>query len=348
MVRRSLSTLALAAGLALGGTAAHADLTPAGIYTGNVGLSVDASGTNAAAGSIQASVPIGATILQAFLYAAGTPFPFYANSPTTLATYNALGITLAGNTISTFDKLVGATSTRADIGAWYTARADVTSLVTSLVAGAVSPNFSFAVTEGGLTNRIDGLVLAIVYQQAGLPLGSVALLDGGQNTGGETTTVTLANPLGDTTSPSFQASLGLGISFSINGQASSVDVNGSRLTNFAGDNDDSTEAADGALITAGGVGDNAGNNVGSYADDDELYDLKPFLKTGDTGFTIFTSNPTADDNIFVASLYVTGQIGSVTPGPVNPIPEPETYALMLAGLGLLGAAAKRRKAKRAA
>ncbi len=30
---------------------------------------------------------------------------------------------------------------------------------------------------------------------------------------------------------------------------------------------------------------------------------------------------------------------------VSPIPEPETYALMLAGLALVGAAAKRRKAK---
>ena len=33
---------------------------------------------------------------------------------------------------------------------------------------------------------------------------------------------------------------------------------------------------------------------------------------------------------------------------VTPVPEPETYALMLAGLGVLGAAAKRRAAKRRA
>jgi hypothetical protein len=34
-----------------------------------------------------------------------------------------------------------------------------------------------------------------------------------------------------------------------------------------------------------------------------------------------------------------------TKSSVSPIPEPETYALMLAGLALVGAAARRRKAK---
>jgi hypothetical protein len=32
---------------------------------------------------------------------------------------------------------------------------------------------------------------------------------------------------------------------------------------------------------------------------------------------------------------------------VTPVPEPETYAMLLAGLGLIGAAVKRRKAKQA-
>jgi hypothetical protein len=31
------------------------------------------------------------------------------------------------------------------------------------------------------------------------------------------------------------------------------------------------------------------------------------------------------------------------PGPANPVPEPETYAMLLAGLGLMGFAARRRK-----
>ena len=39
---------------------------------------------------------------------------------------------------------------------------------------------------------------------------------------------------------------------------------------------------------------------------------------------------------------------AVRPGDVTAIPEPETYALMLAGLGLLGFFARRRKQQKAA
>jgi hypothetical protein len=34
---------------------------------------------------------------------------------------------------------------------------------------------------------------------------------------------------------------------------------------------------------------------------------------------------------------------AVRPGDVAPVPEPETYAMLLAGLGLLGVGAKRRR-----
>lgn len=322
--------------------AASADLTLAGSWSGHVGLSVDGVGSNSSpVGSVQATIPVGATILQAYLYSAGTPSPWYSDSPTTLADYNGAGITLAGSAITGFDTLVGAVATpRPDIGRWYTARADVTALITSLTAGAVTDSFSWAVTEGSKNTRIDGEVLAIVYSHASLPMGSVALLNGGQNTGGETSTVTLGAPLTDPTAPGFAAQLGLGISFSCCGQASTVQINGSTLTTTAGNFNDGLAAADGSLITVGGIGDDPGNNLG-YSDDDELYDLRPFLSTGDTSFSIFTENPTSDDNIFFASLYLTGDIKDVRPA----IPEPETYALMLAGLGVIGLMARRRKTR---
>ncbi|HJV62321.1 MAG TPA: PEP-CTERM sorting domain-containing protein [Albitalea sp.] len=333
--------LGLAAALAALSSTAMADLTSAGTWSGHVGLSVDGIGSNnAAVGDVQANIPVGSTILKAYLYSAGTPSPWYAQSPTTLAQYNAAGITLAGTTINNFDTLVGAISTRADIGRWYTARADVTSLVQSLTAGAASSAFSWAVTEGQLNQYIDGEVLAIVYSNPGLATASVALLNGGQNTGGETSTVHLGTPLTDPTDPSFAARLGLGISFSCCDQRSTIKVNGNTVTDNAGNNDDGLVVSDGSLITVGGVGDTPANNQ-SYANDHELYDLAPFLHTGDTSFSIFTQNPTNDDNIFFASLYLTGDITSVTPS----VPEPETYALMLAGLAVVGAISRRRRAR---
>jgi hypothetical protein len=321
--------------------AATAGLTLAGSWNGNVGLSVDGIGSNSSpVGDVQATIPIGATILKAYLYSAGTPSPWYADSPTTLAAYNGAGITLAGNAITNFDTLMGATSTRADIGQWYTARADVTSLVQSLTAGAVTNNFSWTVGEGSLNERIDGEVLAIVYSHASLPMGSVALLNGGQNTGGETSIVNLGTPLTDPNAPGFAAQLGLGISFSCCNQQSTVQINGTTVTDTAGGLNDGLISSDGSLITVGGIGDDPGNNVG-YATDDELYDLRPFLSTGDTAFSITTNNTTNDDNIFFTSLYLTGQITDVRPA----IPEPETYALMLAGLGVVAAMARRRRGR---
>jgi hypothetical protein len=339
--RRSAAALLLACTVG----AAQADLTLAGTFSGNVGLSVDGvGGNNAAVGTVQAVIPVGATILKAFLYSAGTPSARYFDSPTSLAAYNSSGITLAGNTINNFTKIVGATSELAGIGRWFTGRADVTSLIQTLTAGAATDSFSWAVTEGALNNRIDGEVLAIVYSHPSLALATVALLDGGQRTSGESTVVNFTNPLTDPTVAGFAAQFGIASSFSAGGQASTISVNGSELTRFAGNNDDGTQAADGSLITVGGIGDDPSNNVADYADDDELYTLKPFLKQGDTSFTIRTSNATNDDNIFFAHLYVTAQVKDINGDPGNGVPEPQSAALVLAALAAARAAMKKRKA----
>ena len=53
-------------------------------------------------------------------------------------------------------------------------------------------------------------------------------------------------------------------------------------------------------------------------------------------------------SVFGWYVYSVGQIdgpGVFSISPTAPIPEPETYALMLAGLAVVGAAARRRKAK---
>jgi hypothetical protein len=346
----TLKTLAAAALLATAGLA-QADLEIAGAFSGSVGLSVDGvGGNNAAVGQVQAIIPVGATILKAFLYSAGTPRPWYPNSPASVAAYNAAGITLAGNVINNFDTLVGATSDRADIGRWFTGRADVTALVRTLTAGAATDSFSWAVTEGALNDRIDGEVLAIVYSHPSLALATVALLDGGQRTGGETTAVNFVNPLTDPTAAGFAAQFGIASSFSVFDQASQIAVNGTSLTRFAGNNDDGDVDSDGSLITVGGIGDDPTNNVASYADDDELYTLKGFLKTGDTSMSIRTSNTTNDDNIFFAHLYVTANIKDINGDPIDPpkVPEPQTAGLVLLALAGARWATRKRGAQKEA
>jgi hypothetical protein len=60
-----------------------------------------------------------------------------------------------------------------------------------------------------------------------------------------------------------------------------------------------------------------------------------------------TSDSIFDSGVFVTSLMTTTADGGGGIG-VNPIPEPETYALMLAGLAMVGTVARRRKAARQA
>ena len=244
-LQKTAKRLALPIALGVISPAASASLMVADIFTGNVGLSIDAVGSNSnPVGDIQASIPDGATILQAYLYSAGTPYPWYSNSPQTVADYNGAGITLNGEAITNYDTIVGAVSDRTDIGQWYTGRADVTSLVSSWVTATPGPDYSWEYVEGSLlNNRIDGSVLVIAYEDASLPEGSVVLLDGGQDTGGETTEVFFGEALTGVGAPEFFADMSLAISFSVgSSQTSEIDINGERLSSSAGGIDDGVGA----------------------------------------------------------------------------------------------------------
>src|SRR5205823_3341594 len=91
-------------------------------------------------------------------------------------------------------------------------------------------------------------------------------------------------------------------------QYSLIDVNGQRLTSSAGGQDDGA-GANGALITVGGIGDTNDNPPplvppNGFRTDDELYNLKPFVTNGTTHISVFTLNPSQDDNIFVGAFVV--------------------------------------------
>jgi hypothetical protein len=328
---------------------ASAGLAPVGIWNGNVGLSLDAVGSNNdPVGNIRADIPVGATVLAAYLYSAGTPYPYYLNSPRTVADYNGSGITLNGTSITDFSAIVGASAlpARPDLGNFFTGRANVTSLIQSLATGG--PDYSWSVQEGTLNNRIDGEVLAVVYSAPSQPTGSVVLLDGGLNTSGETTTIGLGAPLTNVLDPGFSATMSLADSFSYDAggpgdtQYSDINVNGTRLTSAAGGYGNLGQGYDGGLINVGSSFNPIENPADPFSHDtskDDLrYNLAPFLSNGDSSFTIYSDNPSNDDNIFMMGLQLTATVTNVNHG----VPDLSSTALLLA-LSVGGLAAARRK-----
>lgn len=116
--------------------------------------------------------------------------------------------------------------------------------------------------------------------------------------------------------------------------------------------------SDGSLISnaPGGATNFISNPVGAGLYGIEYNGLTNVLTvTGLLDTTLDTHTLTigladTSDRIFDSGVYVAGLTGTVTTGgggigPTPAIPEPETYALMLAGLCLVGWAARRRKAQ---
>lgn len=306
-----MAGLASVAVLMLWAAPASANL---GVFYSQVGtlkLSVDASGSNTGVGTLRVKKPIGATVEKAFLFAASTGFTFH----TPLSSDVELdGTPIAWDPGSTIDNGIESVNVAAD----------VTDLVTPKIEVATSGDVEFTVTENE-TAEIDGEVLAVVFDDPTVPTNTVYLMYGAQSTSGDDFALGLSEGL----KPSTALTMGLGISYGyqINGQYSTIDVNEQRLTSSAGGQDDCLEKESGSpdyefcdngtLITAGGIGDATSNPPDPFATDfncvgpdgepaprcdDELYNLKPFVANGETSVNVSTLNPSADDNIFFASL----------------------------------------------
>ncbi len=303
---------------------AQASLTTFQTYTGNVGLSTDGFGSTSNAGTLTANVPVGATILGAYLYSA-TYFGNHTTPPTT--------VTLAGSPVT-----LGLSGNNSFLASH---RADVTSIVSSIIdptnTGSAGGAFNFAINEGADGGRINGEALVVVYSAASMALGTVGILDGTSAFGGDTATITYANPL-DPGAAGFFAEMRLGISHSCCSQASTVKVNGTTITNSAGDADDGA-VANGALLTMGGDNDAYSAFLPSYSNDHERYNLVPQISLGDTSITINTNNPSGDDDIFLATFWTSGE------GVIS-VETPEPASLMLMGLGLAGLGIARRRRTR--
>src|SRR5919109_509831 len=291
----------------------------------------DGLGQTAAGGTIQAEVPPGSRVVHAYLYG---------------AYYSLQGPVPAGDFVINFD---GANITFAKLqtlarGTFEltSARADVTAQVAAKVGGGAGIT-SF--TIGNDPASLNGLGLVVIYSNPRLPTTTIAVLDGAAAVTGDTATFTFTKPV-NPAQAGFAASLPLGSGHSNQGEAghvcgtfkpqapslpqsSTVDVNGARLSSCAGSYDDG-QNRDGALITVGGVGDvvdnpsnpaqKPGDGSAPRTNDDELYDLRPFLRSGARELQINTANESMDDLVFLAVISVTGEAGVTTGGGQTPTP----------------------------
>ena len=293
-------------------------------------MSLDGIGSNnTPVGNVLAQVPVGSTVVQAFLFSA----VYTGTSPVPDVTLG--GTEYSGAAWTTLPVNPGDPGLDAFV-------ANVTTQMQAAIGSGSASPFSFSVTENVNNSGTDGEVLAIVYSNPSLPTSTVAFLDGTLPTTGATTTINYSSPLTGVGTPGFSEvmSIGDGFSYQDNGsqQYSTISVNGRLLTSAAGgDDDDVGGGADGSgyngdLITVGGIGDSTTNPVDPAAtpttnrSDDELYDLgqgngvnsAPFVSNGDTTTVITTDNPSNNDNIFFMGLDVTASAGVDAPPPPPP------------------------------
>ncbi len=278
--------------------------SPGVTFFGHGGYSADGLGQAGDGGTIQAQIPAGSKIEEAYLYASNN-FCRPADEEVSLDGTDYHVVMLPNNHHNFLTPYV------------YTG-ADLKAQVAAKYASDGPGIINFVV--GKDTACIDGVGLVVIYSNPASPEVSVAVMDGGLASAGETTILGLGSPL-DTTVAGFSSQMSLGIGFSFQGfggdihqcgtgQFSTVDVNGQRLTSCAGNYDDGGPF-NGGLITVGGVGDdlnNPPNPNGPGGEDDELYNITPFLHKGDTQITLVTQNTSTDDLIFLAIFQITARV----------------------------------------
>lgn len=280
--------------------------------SGEISTSIDGVGSNNPSGAtVQVEKPsAGATVRRAFLLAASSPFSTLSGSDITLSN----GSDSETITRSDYDAIVSGASLTEENG-----RVEVTSFVSSVVDPLSAGLIDFTVVES-VPSNMEGVVLVVIFDDpSASETRSVSLIFGSQDQAGDSFSIGLADPF-DGASQDIQMSLGISFGSQGSSQVSLIDVNGTRMTSSAGGQDDGVQS-NGALLTVGGVGDDAANPPDPFANpggdpryDDELYTLDDFVDDGDTQIAVDTENPSFDDNIFFAAFIVKGGTAVVGEG----------------------------------
>ncbi len=278
-------------------------LQPMVTETGKINISVDGLSTSGS-GIIQVEKPEGATVRSAYLMATRTSSGDQVPDGSVLIDGNP---TTWSNTVFS--------DSNAD---FYNHWSNVTSIVKPIVDAASAGRVDLTITES-IPDACEGEVLVVIFDDPNqVKDNTVMLLFGGQNPTGDTFNIHLSEAL-NKSDPDIFMGMGLGISWSSQPilQYSIVNVNDQRLTTSAGGQDDG--GSDG-LITVGGLDDSYDNPENPYAvpasmrTDDELYNLLPFIEDGDRDITVFTQNPSNDDNIFFSYFFLKSITATVTSG----------------------------------
>lgn len=271
---------------------------------GKYALSVDAKGSNGASHTLRVRKPAAnAKVIKAFLMAASHNQVAINNGDITLDNKRVTWIAGEYNDIP--PNLPNY---------FHSVLADVTNIVKPKVdrrktAGQVL----FTAREINNNGSIDGETLVVVFQvPSQTTRNTVVLMFGGQQLSGDRFEITLAQGI-DPKAKGAKLEMGLSISYSYQGteQYSIIDVNGKRLSTSAGGQDDGAPE-NGALITAGGIGDTRANPRNRSAtptdsrSDDEYYNLLPFITKNSKTIRVDTRNPSNDDNIFFAWFDIGG------------------------------------------
>ncbi|NTV27347.1 MAG: hypothetical protein HGA93_01515 [Methanothrix sp.] len=300
-------------------------IEPAITEVGKISWSIDGLGVYPnSTGIIQVEKPAGATVRCTYMAAATTGVSGYQ--------LQAGDIKIDGADVVWTKEIPTSISS-------YNYWADVTSLIKAKIDAAPAGRIDFNITESP-AYQTDGELLVVIFDDPAQTTDNTIILNfGAQNTTGDYFNISLAKPI-DLNDPNLALDFSLASSYSYQEggmqQFSIVDVNGQRMTSWAGGDDDGTgPSSNGELFTVGGLDDSTDNPAdpngqGDKRYDDELYTLLPFVSNGDTNIIVQTLNPSNDDNLLFAGLF----LRSVLVASIQDFGDaPDSYLTVLASDG---------------